>query len=183
MEKSRVLFLDCLRQRTSMYKYRKSLAFWKSRPFEKDKMVLLCSTIFSNQHKNPHYESFRRYISINRRLLCASRIYNQAFPSKKNQPPLWVPHKNLHAAPRGMGLCTKIFRKWNDENWNHNAVTGRSDLVSRHSVQRGHCCSHSTHRSFPPVYVFSSGTRAKKTISQNINACRSSKTIWCRWRH
>ena len=32
----------------------------------------------------------------------------QAFPSKKNQSPLWVPHKNLHAAPRGMGLCTKI---------------------------------------------------------------------------
>ena len=83
MEKNGVLSLDCSRQKTSMYKYRKSLAFWKSRPFEKDKMVLLCSTIFSNQHKNPHYESFRRYISINRRLLYASRICNQAFPSKK----------------------------------------------------------------------------------------------------
>ena len=35
-----------------------------------------------------------------------SRICNQAFPSKKIIP-LWVPHKNLHAAPEAWDFAQK----------------------------------------------------------------------------
>ena len=51
--KKGALSLDCSRQKTSTYKYRKSLVFWKSRPFEKDKTVHLCLTLFSNKFKTP----------------------------------------------------------------------------------------------------------------------------------
>lgn len=66
-----------------MYKYKKSLAFWKSKLFEKDKMVLLCSTIFSNQHKNPIMNPLEGILVLTGGCFVLAGYITKRFPPKK----------------------------------------------------------------------------------------------------
>lgn len=66
-----------------MYKYKKSLAFWKSKLFEKDKMVLLCSTKFSNQHKNPIMNPLEGILVLTGGCFVLAGYITKRFPPKK----------------------------------------------------------------------------------------------------
>lgn len=66
-----------------MYKYRKSLAFWKSKPFEKDKKVHLCPTLFSNKFKTPHMNPLEGILVLTGACFVLAGYITKRFPPKK----------------------------------------------------------------------------------------------------